>query len=241
MISVVFLGGKAIGGQCLEYLIQAAPALNIAIAGVGASPRGDAVRALARAAGIELFESPGELPPCDYILSVQYHAIVRPDILARARRDAINLHLAPLPEYRGCNQFTLAILNGDRQFGVTLHRMDAGVDTGAIIAERRFPIDDDIWVDDLVRRAEEEGAGLFRDSLPLIRSGDYPAIEQSELVAERGTSFCRRDAIEKLKEARFDAPGEAIARLIRASAMPGFAPPFARLGDRIVRFTVEKD
>ena len=80
----------------------------------------------------------------------------------------VNLHLAPLPRYRGRYSFTHAILAGDAYFGVTLHYIDEGLDTGPIIAERTFPIKptDTAW--SLYLRAQREGTELFRDLSPTI-------------------------------------------------------------------------
>lgn len=196
------------------------------------------MRALAVEHGLPVIDQPDDIPECDYLISVQYHAILRAGHLERARRDAINLHLAPLPEYRGCNQFSLAILNQDVSFGVTLHRMDAGVDSGDILFEDRFALRDGLWVEDVVRIANERGAALFERSLPQIVAGNYAATPQADLVAERGTSTCRRRDIEEMKVVNLGWDAEHIARTIRATAMPGFPPPYANVGGRRVEFTV---
>ena len=57
--------------------------------------------------------------------------------------------MAPLPEYRGCNQFSFAIVDGKKEFGTTLHKMEEGIDNGDIIAESRFDIPENCFVKEL--------------------------------------------------------------------------------------------
>lgn len=102
------------------------------------------------------------------------------DEIARARLGIVNLHLAPLPEYRGRFSATHAILNGT-EYGVTAHYVDEGIDTGPIIAERRFPILSDDTAGSLRIRALAEGTRLFLGILPLLLMGKrLPSRPQDE-------------------------------------------------------------
>ncbi|XYD07832.1 formyltransferase family protein [Methylobacterium sp. NMS12] len=74
------------------------------------------------------------------LLSVQFSIILRHDIIERGSDRLINLHFSPLPRYRGMAPITLAILNGDATFGVSLHIIDAGIDTGALVDQETFAI-----------------------------------------------------------------------------------------------------
>ncbi|MBK8684503.1 MAG: hypothetical protein IPN26_05660 [Bacteroidetes bacterium] len=75
----------------------------------------------------------------DFLISVQYHQILNERHIQKARTLAINLHMAPLPEYRGCNQFSFAILDQYPEFGTTLHVMDERIDHGDILFEKDSP------------------------------------------------------------------------------------------------------
>lgn len=77
----------------------------------------------------------------DFIFSLQYDQIVSQEVIDTAKYGAINLHFAPLPKYRGVSPIALAILNGETEFGVSLHYMDPGVDTGDIISQVFFNIE----------------------------------------------------------------------------------------------------
>src|SRR3990167_9129812 len=108
--------------------------------------------------------------------------------ISRVPLGIINLHLAPLPEYRGRYSFTHAILNGEDMFGVALHYVTEELDAGPVIAERRFSVrpDDTAWR--LYLRAQRSGRELFDDVLPGILfaafcGGRVAAVPQDETRA----------------------------------------------------------
>ena len=150
MKKIVYLGSKGIGRECFSLLCEIIRDRCYEVAAVGCSPRGNQLRDYAIENGFKVFFEPEDIPKCDIIISVQYHAILKKDQIARSEL-AINLHIAPLPEYRGCNQFSFAILNEDKEFGVTIHELDESIDGGDIYFEERFPIPEGIWVADLHR------------------------------------------------------------------------------------------
>ena len=78
----------------------------------------------------------------DVLLNVHSRYIIREEVLAAAKIGAFNLHPGPLPQYAGLNAPSWAIYNGEHKHGVTLHKMDPGIDTGAIVLERMFDISD---------------------------------------------------------------------------------------------------
>ena len=71
----------------------------------------------------------------DLVVSVLAEHIFKQHEIDSTPLGVINLHPAPLPEYRGCNGYAHAIINGDDSYRVTLHKVDAGIDTGPIIEE----------------------------------------------------------------------------------------------------------
>ncbi|MGE4563838.1 MAG: amino acid adenylation domain-containing protein, partial [Victivallaceae bacterium] len=76
----------------------------------------------------------------DYLFSIVNGVILKPEVLALPRRAAINYHDAPLPRYAGLNAVSWAVINRETLFGVTWHRMDAGVDAGSICGRKSFAI-----------------------------------------------------------------------------------------------------
>jgi methionyl-tRNA formyltransferase len=239
--SVIFLGAKSIGAKCLEFLIKHQDDLGVELIGVLTNRRGTAVRDLAKGAQVPVMDGLGELVPCDYLLSVQYHEILKREHIEQVKDLAINLHMAPLPEYRGCNQFSFAILNEDVEFGTTLHVLDTGIDTGDILFERRFSIPPNCLVDTLVNLTEIESLRLFEDSMGKIFDGTYSLTPQSDLREGRRCEFHQRSEIASLKEISLEWPQEKILRHVRATSMPGFAPPFTRVGKLKVDFKISEE
>lgn len=237
--SIVFLGSKPVGYRCLQHLLAEAKRLDASVIGVLTKARAEFggahdLAALADAHGVAVIQHPDEIPACDFLISVQYHRILTPGHLAKANRAAVNLHMAPLPEYRGSNQFTHAILDGKEEFGTTLHIMDARIDHGHILAQRRWPIPAGQWVEDLYTRTVEESVALFKDTLPGLLAGMLTATPQGDLVARYGTALYMRTSIDAAKTLDFSWPVEKLERHLRATYMPGFEPPYAWVAGRKV-------
>jgi methionyl-tRNA formyltransferase len=135
--------------------------------------------------------------------------------------------MAPLPEYRGCNQFSFAIIDKAKEFGTTIHRLEERADSGAIMFERRFKIPDNCFVKELYNKTFEESLLLFKESLPEIISSKYSFTGQEKLVGTRGTSFHFRKDIEKIKQIDLRWDKEKILRHFRATYFPPFDPPYA--------------
>ena len=237
MKKIVFLGGKAIGKKCLEELFKRQNELECEIIAVGVSSRGKEIRDFCKAKGLRILENLDEFLDldCDLLFSVQYHEILKPKHLACVKEMAFNLHLAPLPEYRGCNQFTFAILNDDKEFGVSIHRLEEGIDSGDMIFEKRFKIPPNCFVDELVSLANTYGVELFSQSLENLILGRFSLIPQSSIPAQK-REFHLRKEIEKIKYinlAEICGGGEVlIEKIIRATAMPGFPSPYCFIGGR---------
>lgn len=145
----------------LPQLLEAVPRQHV-IGLVGAAIRPaqhEALQAIARAWGLPLLIQPPPSDPAfeafraavealapELILVNSYAMWLPPSILELARHGGINLHGALLPAYRGASPLQNALLNGERETGVTMHVLAPGFDEGPIIAERRVPIHfDDTW------------------------------------------------------------------------------------------------
>ena len=230
-VSVIFLGSKPIGYECLDWLIAQKSNLNLNILGIMTKKRtefgeGHDLEALARQNGIPVFTDLDSLPECDIIYSVQYHEILKAGQINKAKKIAVNLHMAPLPEYRGSNQFSFAILENKKEFGTTIHCMDTGVDNGDILFQKRFPIPANCWVDELYNLTYKASINLFTQTLGHIISGNYNRLPQSLLVGKYGTSIHYRKEMDTIKVIDMSWDKEKIQRHVRATSMPGFEPPY---------------
>jgi methionyl-tRNA formyltransferase len=242
-MNIVFLGSKPIGFECFEYLLSRRNELGITVSGLLTQQRTEFagqsdLAALAVAAGVPVLGHLDELPECDFIYSVQYHELLKPHHIAMARKLAVNLHMAPLPEYRGANQFTFAILEEKKEFGTTIHEMNAQIDHGAILFQKRFPIPEGCWVGDLYQKTYDASVKLFKQTLAHIVNGNYTAIPQAALVPKYGTSLHFKKEMAEVKVIDLNWKAEKMERHIRACAMPGFEPPYCLIGGRKVYFEI---
>jgi methionyl-tRNA formyltransferase len=114
----------------------------------------------------------------DLILVNSYSMILGEDVLAVPRHGAVNVHGAMLPAYRGANPTEWAVINGERSTGVTIHMIDAGIDTGPIVAQRPVPIQfEDTWLD-VRRRVQAATEVLLAEAIPAILAGKAKAAVQ---------------------------------------------------------------
>ena len=107
----------------------------------------------------------------DYIVSANNFMIFRDGALAAARRGVVNFHNGPLPRYGGLHACSWALFNGEREHGVTWHLVDSGIDSGPLLAQKRFPIGEEDTAIGLIARCIREGVGLFAEILPGLVDG----------------------------------------------------------------------
>jgi methionyl-tRNA formyltransferase len=248
MKRIVPLVAKQIGYRCLEHLLSVRDMWGVEVPAILFNPKApysQEIRDLAKQENISILSALDDLSgvgEIDILFSIQYNQILKLQHLKSARV-AINLHMAPLPEYRGCNQFSFAIVDGSTLFGTTLHLMDEGVDSGDIVAERRFPLPEGCFVKELLDLTFAESFTLFKESLGQIIRGEYTPIPQEKYIrsGERSVSFHKRNEIELLKKIDLSWPEEKIKRHIRATSMPGFTGPYIEVGERRFYLVLEQN
>ena len=108
----------------------------------------------------------------DLIIVVAYGQILPPAILDLPRHGCLNVHTSLLPKYRGAAPIQWAIANGDSETGVTIMKMDPGLDTGPILSQRRTPIDSGDDSQSLHDRLARLGADLLVQTIPGYLAGD---------------------------------------------------------------------
>ena len=241
---IVFLGSKPVGYQCFAHLIEQKEALGLEITGLLTQARKEFgndhdLFQLAASNNIPVISDLRDMPECDIIYSVQYHKILHNEHIAKARQVAVNLHMAPLPEYRGSNQFSFAIIDNKKEFGASIHVMDAAIDHGDILFQKRFPVPGHCWVGDLYQLTYEASVALFRETISDIATGEYTRISQESLVAKYGSSLHYKHEVEAIKVIDLDWDSEKIDRYIRATSMPGFEPPYCYVNGRKVELLAE--
>lgn len=147
----------------------------------------------------------------EVIVVAAYGQLLPPDLIAIPRHGCLNLHTSILPRWRGAAPIQWAILAGDRQTGVTLMRMDAGLDTGDILATESIPILDTDTSQTLHDRLADVGASLLVRTLPDWLSGRLQPVPQPT----EGVTLARKLTKE---DGRLDwsESAEALGRRIRA-------------------------
>ncbi|WP_130473018.1 methionyl-tRNA formyltransferase, partial [Candidatus Magnetaquicoccus inordinatus] len=147
----------------------------------------------------------------DLVVVVAYGQILSAEFLALPRWGCLNIHASLLPRWRGAAPIQRALLAGDQESGVTLMRMDVGLDTGPMLCWRALPITAGMTGGELHDQLSQLGAELLHDSLPLLQSGQLPLLPQPE----QGVTYANKLSAE---DERIDwkQPAEQIERQIRA-------------------------
>jgi methionyl-tRNA formyltransferase len=117
--------------------------------------------------------------PLDLIVLAAYGRILPQDLLDLPRLGAFNVHPSLLPKYRGATPIQSALASGDRETGVSIMLMDAGLDTGAIVLQQRVAIDLAENYGELHDRLASIGADLLARAIELADRGELRATPQS--------------------------------------------------------------
>jgi methionyl-tRNA formyltransferase len=119
----------------------------------------------------------------DLIVVAAYGQILRQNVLDLPKYGCINVHASLLPRWRGAAPIQAAILHGDLRSGATIMKMDAGVDTGDILAMRDIPILPEDNAATLTDRLAQSGAELLIDTLPGYLNGSILPRPQDHSLA----------------------------------------------------------
>lgn len=160
----------------------------------------------------------------DLGFTIRFHKIIKQPLIDHFNEGIINMHGGPLPNYRGSLCSIKAILNEEDKFGVTLHYIDSGVDTGDVIDTSYFDITKDDTGYSVFLSTLENGIELFKKSLPSILLGTNNRIKQDLMDDQmfKGMFYTKRSDIEKYKQIDLkDMPDEEIIRRVKAFYFPG--------------------
>jgi methionyl-tRNA formyltransferase len=130
----------------------------------------------------ELFRWVSERSP-DVSLVIAYGRILPSDVLAAPRAGSMNLHASLLPKYRGAAPINWAIARGETETGVSLMQMDAGLDTGPVLAKETLAIGPEETAGELGQRIAELAAEVVRRHLERAVRGELLPVPQDEAQA----------------------------------------------------------
>jgi UDP-4-amino-4-deoxy-L-arabinose formyltransferase/UDP-glucuronic acid dehydrogenase (UDP-4-keto-hexauronic acid decarboxylating) len=151
----------------------------------------------------------------DMIFSFYYRNLLSDAITSTARHGAFNLHGSLLPKYRGRAPLNWALVNGEKETGVTLHRMVKRADAGNIVAQQTVVIDDADVALTLHRKLCASAQTLLRDALPLIASGSITEKSQDESQASTVRGRTPEDG-----RLNWEQSAESLHNLVRAVSDP---------------------
>jgi methionyl-tRNA formyltransferase len=221
----VFMGTPQFAVPCLEALVDIADVTAVVCqpdrpAGRGLELTPPPVKARALALGLTV-EQPTKLrtgafaqwlreQQVDVALVVAYGRILPKDVLEAPRLGCVNVHASLLPKYRGAAPITWAVVHGEAESGVTLMKMDEGMDTGDMLERFASPIDPDETAGELSERLSALGALAVRRGLPKYVARGYVAEPQDHARATSAPILEKEDG-----RIAFDKPARAVHDHVR--------------------------
>lgn len=235
---IVFMGSPEFAYEVLKILVRHFPVVGVVSqpdkpAGRGKVITSPPVKTLALELGIPVFQPEKLRTPeainrlisfqPDLIVVAAYGKILKQELLDIPPWGCINVHGSLLPRWRGSAPIQAAIYHGDTQAGVTIMKMDAGVDTGAMLASRGIPISPEDDSVSLGSKLAFLGANLLVDTLPGYLSGKIVPVPQPEEGVSYAPMLKKEDG-----ELDFSQSAVQLERKIRAyTPWPGTFIPFS--------------
>jgi methionyl-tRNA formyltransferase len=224
---IIFAGTAAFAERALSALLDAGHDVALVLtqpdrpAGRGLRPAESAMKRLARERKLVVYQ-PATLKEVGTLTQLRdahpealvvaaYGLILPQAVLELAPRGAFNIHASLLPRWRGAAPIQRALLAGDRETGITIIKMDAGLDTGPSMAQRRIAIDDDDDAQALHDKLAALGAEMIVTALAEVAAGRARFVPQPAA----GASYAHK--LEK-GEAQLDwtRPCAELERAVRA-------------------------
>ncbi len=223
-LRTVFFGSPAFAVPCLRAVaaqtdLRAVVSQPDRPAGRGQAPTSPAVKQEAQALGLPVLQPEKVRTPetaaalaalqADLFVVVAYGRILPQGLLDLPRLGPYNVHASLLPKLRGAAPIQWAVIRGLAETGVSIMRMEAGLDTGPVAAARALPIADHDTAGTLSATLSRLGAELLVDTLPAIAGGTVQLRPQDDGLATLAPPLTKTDGLLRWDEA---------ARLVSARA-----------------------
>jgi len=206
-LRIAFAGTPNFAATILQGLLSSAHEVELVISqpdfrkGRGRKTKRTPVATLADSHSLALrqpariSEISDELSLYDALVVAAYGQILRPDTLYATTRGAYNVHASLLPKYRGAAPVERAIMNRETETGVTIMRMDEGLDTGPLAIQRPVGIPPTMNAGELTALLAEKGAEAVVESLDLLQADTLTLLEQDNLHATYASKILNEDRI----------------------------------------------
>lgn len=159
---------------------------------------------------------------CDLFVSMSFNQIFRKPVLSLPPLKTINCHAGKLPFYRGRNVLNWVLINDEIEFGITVHFVDEGIDTGDIIKQDCYPITDEDNYETLLARAYDGCAAILYEAIKCLQENNVKSISQDTI---HPTGFYCSRRIEGDELIVWNQGSREIFNFVRAICKPG---PVAR-------------
>ncbi|HVX58841.1 MAG TPA: methionyl-tRNA formyltransferase [Candidatus Saccharimonadales bacterium] len=223
--SLVFFGTEDFSAPSLRSLIEDGwPIIAVVTRPDSRRGRGQllsepAVKKLALEHGLAVLQPKtkqdilAELPEAEAGVLVAYGQIVPQEVIDHFAKGIINLHPSLLPKYRGPAPIEAAILNGDKETGLSLMALSSEMDAGPVFVQEELELTGAETQPQLYERLADLGASLLAKNLPLILTGQLKPKQQDDAAASYTKLVAKQDGL--LDTSR---PAEELERKVRAFA-----------------------
>lgn len=208
---IAFFGTPAFAVPTLQALIDSAHDVVLVVTqpdrprGRGQRVSAGPVKALALTHGIDVlqpdrlardtWEAPIAAAAPDLGVVAAYGKILPEWLLALPPRGLINVHASLLPKYRGASPIHRAIMNGDRETGVTIMRVVKALDAGPMLARATMPIGPDDRTDEVERRLADIGGTLLVETVDRLAAGPVPEVPQDDAQATYAPRLTKEEGL----------------------------------------------
>lgn len=223
---IIFLGSPEFAVPVLERLVQKFKVLAVVTqpdkpSGRGAKTEYSAVKKLALSLGLNVLQPVkikdagfisilADFAP-DLIVVAAYSQILSRQLLELPKYGCVNVHASLLPRWRGASPIQSAILAGDEVTGVTIMKMEEGLDTGPILSQSSLPISASDNASSLSEKISKAGAELLVKTLDGYLTGQIQTVQQDNEKATLTRLLNKSDG-----QMDFNQPAEYLERMVRA-------------------------
>jgi methionyl-tRNA formyltransferase len=223
---IVFMGSPDFASPALRALSESYPVVGVVtqpdrVAGRGRGLKPPPVKTLAGDLGIPVIQPERLHQPeamerlrswsPDVIVVAAFGQILKREVLDLPMYGCLNVHASLLPRWRGAAPINAAILHGDAETGITIMKMDEGLDTGPILIQRAVRMAKDETAGSLFVTLSQLGAKTLLETLPGYLSGEISPQPQPDTGATYASMLTKEDGA-----LDFTQPAEQLARQVRA-------------------------
>lgn len=213
--------------KAFEYLIQD-KSITIVFICVRYDKKDSVLQGLGKQYQIDVLESPNinslefiqklKAYRADLFVSMSFNQIFKEEIINLPRLKTINCHAGKLPYYRGRNILNWVLINDEKEFGITVHYVDEGIDTGDIILQKTYKISDEDSYATLLKRAYRGCAEILYDAVKLIQHENVQVVKQ-EIIDKIGLYCGMRIEGDEILD--WNQTSRDIFNFVRAICIPG--------------------